>query len=436
MTLVVPLHLLNALDEAALSWLAPGFMQEKAAALIKSLPKALRRNFVPAPDFARAFAEAHREPDADAMPSALARFLKKLSGVDLSAVDFDEADIDAHLRMNLQLQDESGKQVLAHSRDLSELRKKYGDRAQRAFASRAAKDMARTGLLTFPDVAIALQIIGDGGIPAYPALQDDGETVSLQVHAQRSTAERLHPQGVRRLLRLALTDKFKQARRQLPIPAKIGLLYAALEHAPSKLKQFRKPVARDADQLREDLVEGAFAALATDARLTPIRDLEVFNVEAEGIAKTLFSEAMRRLQQAESILSAVAEVRAGLESKLMGWASGNLDDMRAHLDSLAAPGFLRETPAAALAELPRYLKALSLRAERAQRDPQKDQARMLELKPFVDALAEGDASSIDMQDFRWDLEELRVATYAQELGVKGSVSAKKLASRIARMREA
>lgn len=117
----------------------------------------------------------------------------------------------------------------------------------------------------------------------------------------------------------------------------------------------------------------------------------------------------------------------------MGWASGNLDDMRAHLDAIAAPGFLRETPPDALIELPRYLKALSLRAERAQRDPLKDQARMLELKPFVDALVEGDPSNPDLQALRWELEELRVATYAQELGAKGGVSAKKLAARLQRI---
>ena len=96
---------------------------------------------------------------------------------------------------------------------------------------------------------------------------------------------------------------------------------------------------------------------------------------------------MRRLQQADAILSMVAEVRARLESKLMGWARANLDDMRAQLDALAHPGFLRSVPADALAEYPRWLKALSLRAERAQRDPTRDQARMLELQPFADVLA-------------------------------------------------
>ena len=120
----------------------------------------------------------------------------------------------------------------------------------------------------------------------------------------------------------------------------------------------------------------------------------------------------------------------------MGWASGNLDDMRAHLAALTPPGFLRDTPAALLREYPRYLKALSLRAERALRDPAKDQARMLDVRPFAQALVDVDvdAADPDWQAFRQDLEELRVSLFAQELGARGGVSPKKLAARLASLR--
>ena len=134
---------------------------------------------------------------------------------------------------------------------------------------------------------------------------------------------------------------------------------------------------------------------------------------------------------AEAILGLVAEIKPRLESPLLGWAKGNLDDLKAQLAGLVPPGFLRETPAAALSEYPRYLKALSLRAERALRDPVRDQARMLELKPFADALerarANGDAAQPAWQSLRWDLEELRVSLFAQELGTRRQVSTKKLA---------
>jgi len=434
MTVAVPLHLLNALDPARLSWLAPGFVQDKAAALIKSLPKALRRNFVPAPDFARAFAEAFPQPEADSLEGALARFLKKLGGVELSAVDFDTASIDAHLRANLRLLDApgnrgGGRHVLAESRDLDDLRARFGKRAADAFSARAAEGLAQRGLTTFPVQPIPVSVPGAGGVPAYPALHDDGDSVSVAVHADRREAERHHPQGVRRLLRIALADRMKQARKQLPVQPKIALLYAAIEsQAP------RRDGLKDGDRLREDLVEGAFAALASDG-LDTIRDADAFARRLDAAGKALFGEAMDRLKQAEVILARIAEVRAALDSKLMGWARANLDDLQAQLAALAAPGFLRDTPAEALADYPRWLKAMALRAERALRDPVRDQARMLELKPFADALADARERGIDMQPewrtLRWELEEFRVSLFAQELGARGGISAKKLATRLA-----
>ena len=432
MTVVVPLHLLNALDPVRLSWLAPGFVQDKAAALIKSLPKILRRNFVPAPDFARAFAEAFPQPEADSIEGALARFLKKLTGAEVGAVDFDPASIDAHLRANLRLLDADSRNVLAESRDLDDLRARFGKRAADAFSARAAEGLAQRGLTDFPPTSIPLSVPGAGGVPAYPALHDDDDSVSLAVHAERAEAQRHHPQGVRRLLRIASAEKLKQARKQLPVQAKTALLYAAIESQSP-----RRDGLKDSDRLREDLVEGAFVALAAEG-LGAIRDGAAFALRRDAVAKQLFAEAMTRLQQAETILGRVAEVRAALESKLMGWAKANLDDLHAQLAALASPGFLRDTPAEALVEYPRYLKAMTLRAERALRDPVRDQTRMLELKPFADALADARERGIDAapgwQLLRWELEEFRVSLFAQELGAKSGISAKKLATRLAQLR--
>lgn len=464
MTLAVPLHLLNALDPAQLSWLAPGFVADKAAALIKSLPKALRRNFVPAPDFAKAFFEAHPKPEADDFAGALARFLRKLGGVEVAATDFDAGSIEPHLRMNLRLLEypaggdgRRGKGepvVLAESRDIDELRARFGERAARAFAARAADGLGQRGLTAFPEQPIPMSVPGAAGVPAFPALHDDGDSVSLRVHAEREAALRAHPRGVRRLLALAMVEKLKQARKQLPIQPKIGLLYAAIESAAprqqrdSPLRQAQAGQAggraaldrpRDGDRLREDLVDGALQSLlGDDAELVQVRDAAAFEQRRDELARKLFPEAMERLRQAEAILAAVAEVRARLESPLMGWASGNLDDMRAQLARLTPPGFLRDVPGAALAEYPRYLKALAIRGERALRDPVRDQARMLELKPFVDALeaanAAGEGEDAGWQALRWDIEELRVSLFAQELGVRSGVSAKKLAQRLAALR--
>ncbi|HVK53074.1 MAG TPA: DUF3418 domain-containing protein, partial [Pseudoxanthomonas sp.] len=294
-----------------------------------------------------------------------------------------------------------------------------GERAAHAFAARAGREMAAQGLREFPSAPIPLQVPGEAGVPAYPALVDEGESVALRVFADPAEAAIAHPQGVRRLLDIALADKVKQARKQLPVSPKTGLLYAAIESQ---------------ERLRGDLVEAALNAVLAEG-LGDIRDREAFERRSEDAARKLFAEAMERLKLAEAILSAVAELKPQLESKLMGWASGNLDDLRGQLASLVHPGFLRDTPADALAQFPRYLKAMRLRAERALRDPSRDQARMLELRPFLEALdqaaARGRQSDPAWQSLRWDLEELRVSLFAQELGARAGISPKKIAQRIA-----
>jgi len=421
-TLDVPLHLLNALDPVQLGWLAPGFVADKASALIRSLPKAIRRNYVPAPDFGRAFFEAFPQPSADAITGELARFLSRATGATVSALDFEPGSIEPHLHMNLRLRDEHGK-VLATSRDLDALRAKFGGRAGDAFAARAGREMAADGLRTFPGTPIPLQVPGEAGVPAYPALLDEGDSVALRIFADRQQAQEAHPLGVRRLLEIALAEKVKQARKQLPVAPKTGLLYAAIESQ---------------ERLRGDLVDAAMNAVLAEG-LEDIRDAAVFEQRRDHAAKALFGEAMSRLKLAETILALVAELKPLLEAPLMGWARGNLDDMEAQLVGLIHPGFLRDTPADALAQYPRYLKAMILRTERAKRDPPRDQARMLELTPFLDALREGDAQGLrerpQWQALRWDLEELRVSLFAQELGARTGISAKKLAQRVTALRQ-
>ena len=422
-SLDVPLHLLNALDPARLSWLAPGFVADKASALIRSLPKAMRRNYVPAPDFGRAFAEAFPAPSADDLRGELARFLSRATGAQVAAIDFDESALDPHLRMNLRLHDAQGR-LLAASRDLEALRARFGAQAGDAFAARAGRALAAEGLRDFPAAPIPLQVPGEAGVPAYPALADAGESASLRIFADRNEASEQHPRGVRRLMDIALADKAKQARKQLPVPPKTGLLYASIESQ---------------ERLRGDLVDAALNAVLADG-LGEIRDPAAFAKRRDAAGRDLFGEAMARLKLAENILAHVAELKPLLEAPLMGWARGNLDDLEQQLAALVHPGFLRETPAEALAQYPRYLRAMILRSERAKRDPPRDQARMLELRPFLDALEEAQARGLrdrtQWQALRWDLEELRVSLFAQELGARTGISAKKLAQRVAALRQA
>lgn len=424
-TLDVPLHLLPALDAARLTWLVPGLVEEKATELIRGLPKALRRNFVPAPDFARAFALAYPNGDADSLSGALGRFLAKATGVEVAALDFDEGALEPHLRMNLRIGEVEGRgfRVLGQSRSLDELKARFGAEAEKAFAARAGERLAREGLREFPAEPIPAEIAGAGGLPAFPALVLDGEDVALRVLADREAAAAAHASGVVRLAEIALADTVKSARKQLPLNPKTAMVYTAVATA---------------EQLRADLVAKALAALLDGGQggvaLAAIRDREAFHKAIGAVKQKLFGEAMARLKVAEAALTQYAEIRPKLEAPVMGWAKANLDDLRAQLAGLVHPAFVRDTPPEAFNELPRYLKALALRAERALRDPTRDQQRMLEVQPFAKALDEARRRGIALepgwQALRWDLEELRVSLFAQELGTKRPVSAKRLAKQL------
>lgn len=410
-TVDVPLHLLNALDAARLSWLVPGFVAERAAELIRGLPKALRRNYVPAPDFAQAFAEAHPQPTADSLEGELARFLSRTTGVRLAPSELRPESLPAHLRMRVRLLDAGGR-PLAVSRDLAELKACHGRQADAAFAARTARGLACPRLEGFPEQGVPEQIEGEAGIPAYPALVDLGDGVALAIRADRAQAAREHPLGVQRLLRLDLQPAMKQVRRQLPVRPQVGLLYAVIESE---------------QRLREDLVEAAFLALC-ERPLGAVRDPATYQALREEVRRGLFAEAMERLRLAERILELHAALRPALQPPLVGFARANYEDLEAQLAGLVYPGFLRHTPAERLCHLPRYLRGMQLRAERIARDPLRDQARMLELGPFLEALARHpeERRTPAWHALRWALEELRISLFAQELGTPEPVSAKRL----------
>ena len=411
-TLDVPIHLLNALDESRLSWLVPGLVEEKAAALIRALPKTLRRNYVPAPDFARAFRQAFPEADADALEGALARFLTRSTGAPVSALDFREAVLEPHLQINLRLADRNG-QILAQSRNLAELQQRYSALAERAFSEQAGQGFGEAALAGFPESPIATELATAEGLTAYPALVLEDGAVHLRAVASRPEAQRLHSAAVRHFLMENLRDKRKSAAKQLPVEPRLGLLYATLESA---------------ERLRTDCVQAACNALMQED-YADIRSRAEFEAAAKTLSAALFGESMTVLALLQDCMASTARIRAQLRPELMGWASGNLADIKAHLDRLVFPGFLAAHPAAFLKQLPRYLKALQLRQERALLDPVKDQARLLEAKPFNDAVVRMLEQSVDTAEsrrFRQDVEELNVQIFAQELALKGAVSRKHL----------
>jgi len=412
-TMQVPLALVNAVPVARCEWLVPGLLAEKVAEAIRGLPKSLRRNFVPAPDFARAFAESEAPRD-EPLFAVLARYLQRVTGVAVGAADFAGIELPPHLSMNFRIQDEKG-EILVESRDLAAIQSQWTGAARVAFSRRADVELTREDVDAFDFDDIPASVVSPSGLTAFPALVDLGESVALRVFERHDEAIEAHRRGVERLLRRALADKLKQARRQLPLNNAIALKWTPLGSA---------------DSLRADLIESALRE-----RLSA-HDLEVrrrgdFEHLREAISRELFPAAVERLALAETIIVAYGELLPLLEPPLMGFARANYDDLREQLAELLFPGFLRDVDKSRLAQFPRYLRAMRLRAERLRHDPARDQARMLALqgywRDYLKLRAERGGEDAQLAELRWLIEELRVSTFAQELRTTESVSPKRIA---------
>ena len=419
-TLQVPLAFVNAVPSARCEWLVPGLLAEKVAELIRALPKALRRNFVPAPDFARAFAAAEAPRD-EALPGALAAYLQRVTGVEVTSAAFAEVDVPMHLSMRFRIYDERGA-TLAEGRDIEAIRSQWGSAANAAFSRGADAELTREEVSEFDFDQIPERVISSGGLVAFPALVDLGDSVALRVFERAEEAQVAHARGVERLLRRGLHDSIKQARRQLPIERRLALKYAGIASV---------------DSLREDLVEAALGELLAASDLDARRRDSFRELQAR-LARNLFSASVDWLKAVEEVLAAYAELTPWLDAPLMGYARANYEDLQEQLDWLVHPGFVREVEKSRLQQFPRYLKGMRLRAERLRRDATRDQARMLTVRGYwrdylkLRARRDNDARA-GLDELRWLIEELRVSLFAQELKTAEPVSPKRLAALVTRL---
>jgi ATP-dependent helicase HrpA len=323
--------------------------------------------------------------------------------------------------MRFRIYDEHGK-TLAESRDLTSIRAAWSDSARAAFSRRADTELTREDVSDFDFDEIPHTLVSEGGLTAFPALVDLGESVALRVFERADEARESHRAGVIALLRRALREPIKQARRQLPIARNLALKYAGIASV---------------DALREDIVEAALQTLLAERPLE-VRRREAFQHEASEIARELFPEAMRWLTIVEDVLIAYADLVPWLDPPLMGYAKANYEDLREQLDALVHPGFVRDVSRERLAHYPRYLKAMRLRAERLRQDATRDQARMLTVRgywrDYLTLKASRGGEDTALAELRWLIEELRVSLFAQELKTAETVSPKRLSKLIETLR--
>ena len=413
-TLKLPLYLLNRIEAAQVDWLVPGLIREKLTALLKFLPKDKRRPLIPLPDTVTAFLSVAK-PGEQTLSAALAAYIRGKTGTDIHPDEW-KGELPAHLMMNLSVIDDSG-QELASGRDLAALRQQLGGAARITYGGGAGdSEFERTGLTewNFGDLPEQVKFKRGGReLMGYPALVVNGETVDLRLLDAADAAEAETRRGVVRLLRIALAAQFRQLDKDLSRETALALKFRGFGSA---------------EQLRSMLIDAiATRALLGDDDMP--RDARAFDRQKERAKPRIAVVKQALLRDVAEILDLHAQVAARLAAKPQFTAA--MRDETAHLAALMPTGFITATPWTHLKDLPRYLRGILKRLEKLPASEQRDARAMAGVLTLQNkylarrAQIKGEAPAA-LDDFRWQLEELRISLFAQELKTPCPVSVKRL----------
>ncbi|HHM04208.1 MAG TPA: ATP-dependent RNA helicase HrpA [Gammaproteobacteria bacterium] len=416
-TVTVPLALLNQLRAEPFQWLVPGLLQEKIAALIKTLPKHLRRNFVPAPNFAQACIEA-LVPGDEALVDAVGRHLRKITGMEIPPQAWQADRLPDHLHMNFRIIDEQGTTV-AQGRDLRQLQQREGGRAAATFARLPTWELERDSVTDWDfgdlpeQVTLAHQELR---VMGYPALVAENKTVALRLLDQREKAAATHRLGLRQLFKRKLAPQIKCLAKNLPDLQQMCLAYAPLGSCAT---------------LKDDLINATLDRVCLHGE----------TVREQADFEQRLAQAQAALVPAANELGAVVQktlqTYQALNKRLKGAASPAwlkaLSDIRGQLDHLIYPGFVAQTPPQWLIHLPRYLQAVSRRLDKLDANPLRDRQLTAEISPLwqqclqrMEKQRREQRLDPELNTYRWWLEEYRVSLFAQELKTALPVSAQRL----------
>ncbi len=411
--ITVPLELLNTLTSGRLEWLVPGLLRDKLIALIRQLPKPLRRSLTPAPAFADALLESMRGREDEGMLDVCAEELQRLTGLQVDKGKLDEAAIPGHFRFLVRVTGEDGA-VLEQGRDLAGLQERLGRRAQRRFMDRQGEEYNRDGQTGWTFGTLPPVVRAADGSDAWPALVDQESTVGLRVFDTWDEAVFSHADGVMRLLRLALADK---------------LGYLANHHGLNRDSMLAWSALDSTGTLIRDLLGRSLVDCAGD--VSGVRDRDSFEALSVRVRQDLGTACMERA----SLLNGILPLYGSLSLRVYGDMESRrpevFDDLTSQLEDLVYPGFMADLESGRLEQYPRYLRAVEERLLQLEQDPVRDRQRMQQVQPwwrsYREALEEGSVYDEAMDAFRWLLEEYRVSLFAQRLGTAERVSEKRLA---------
>ena len=417
-TVHIPLPLLNQVEMTGFDWQIPGLREELVIALIKSLPKSYRRNFVPAPNYAQAFL-GRAVPLEKPLLDTLIYELRRMTGVTVEAEHWHWEQIPSHLKMTFRVVDENGKKS-AESMNLDELKFNLKDRVQESISAVADDGIEQSGrhIWSFAELPQCYEQKQRGfSVKAFPAIVDEKDAVGIKLFETEFEQAVAMQQGLRRLLLLNVPSPIKYLHEKLPNKAKLGLYFT--------------PFGRVLD-LIDDCIACAVDKLIADFGGF-VWNEEGFDKLRDFVRENVNEVTVDIAQKVEQILTLTHQLNQRLKGKMDFTMAFALSDMKSQITGLIYQGFVQKSGYARLPDLLRYLQAIDKRMDKLAQDVNRDRAAMLRVEQVQQAyqqllakLPKSKPISDEVAEIRYMIEELRVSLFAQQLGTKYQVSDKRI----------
>ena len=413
----IPITIINQISADLFTWQIPGLLPELYAELIRSLPKRLRRNLIPAPNFAQAL-EQSLTPYEGNLYKVAAKELTRMGGEIVKPEDFDLSIIPAHLFITFVIEDTNGKE-LSFSKNLVALREKFQDLSKAALQKAVTLHKSQTETKVWNFGKIDKEKISKQGsleLTAYPALTDKGDSVTLELYENKEKQMQAMQGGLRRLLSLYIKDPTAYLEAHLPNKAKLSMYYQPLGSV-------------------KDLIQDLFLAsidFIIEKNGGTVWNESDFMVLKDKVRAELNDTALEIAKIVEQILYKAHELKRLLKGRITIDTARSYADVKEQLDGLVYKGFICDTGYDRLKELPRYLQAAIERIKKLFRELNRDLVYLRKVEEVNDAYYAmltrypKDHKPSDLLNVKWMIEELRVSYFAQQLGVKGPISDKRI----------
>ena len=417
-SVMIPVGILNQVENTGFDWLIPALRLELITALIRSLPKSLRRNFVPAPNYAEACLAAITNTDITLI-AALEKQLLRMTGVRLPEDAWQGSELVPHLLMNFKIINENGK-LLKEGRNLDSLKDNLQGKVQASIKKVADKGIERSDIAQwdFKNLPKSYEKkVANITIKAFPALVDKDKSVAIELFEHESLAEQAMLDGVSRLILLNIPSPLKYLQEKLPNKAKLGLYF--------------NPFGSINDLLDDCIVAGCHFLVNQYGDL-PRAETE-FTACKEYVRGEIADCVLSAAIKVERVLSLAHDVRKKMKGKMSLNLVQSHGDIKNQLESMVFKGFITKAGYQRLDDIARYLTAMLRRLEKLQIDPNQDRLKMIELEKVQKALdavvaqqPKGQPLSKALAQTYWMIEELRVSLFAQNLKTPFPISAKRV----------